>query len=171
MFVLQERGAAEEAPIAISQEAPWSAAAELEAGARAWPLPEGQSLLGPFFNPLASVLSVGGNQSCSFLTNGIIYFSDAIFLAVFDFAFLLACLEEEAGRDMEVILSAASIVKSFKLEQESVNCDSSSKTGQENSFCHQGACKSPICVQSQIEGLPNTCFPLLNKRHGLNISI
>ena len=35
----------------------------------------------------------------------------------------------EAGRDMEVILSAASIVKSFKLEQESVHCDSSSKTG------------------------------------------
>ena len=80
MFVLQERGAAEEAPIAISQEAPWSAAAELEAGARAWPLPEGQSLLGPVFNRLASVLSVGGNCSCSFLTKVIIYFSDAIFL-------------------------------------------------------------------------------------------
>ena len=111
MFVLQERGAAEEAPIAISQEAPWSAAAELEAGARAWPLPEGQSLLGPVFNRLASVLSVGGNCSCSFLTKVIIYFSDAIFLAVFDFAFLLACLEEEAGRDMEVILSVASIVE------------------------------------------------------------
>ena len=60
MFVLQERGAAEEAPAAISQEAPQSAATELE-GARAWPLPEGQFLLGPLFNPLASVLSVGGN--------------------------------------------------------------------------------------------------------------
>ena len=47
MFVLQERGAAEEAPAAISQEAPWSAAAELEGGAGARPLPEGQSLLGP----------------------------------------------------------------------------------------------------------------------------
>ena len=111
MFVLQERGAAEEAPAAISQEAPQSAAAELEGGAGAQPLPEGQSLLGPLFNPLASVLSVGGNRSCSFLTKVIIYFSDAIFLAVFDFAFLLACLEEEAGRDMEVILSVASIVE------------------------------------------------------------
>ena len=44
----------------------------------------------------------------------------------------------EAGRDMGVILSAASIVESFKLDQESVNCDSSSKTGHENSFRHQG---------------------------------
>ena len=111
MFVLQERGAAEEAPAVISQEALRSAATELEAGAGARPLPEGQSLLGPLFNPLASVLSVGGNCSCSFLTNVIIYFSDAIFLAVFDFAFLLTCLEEEAGRDMKVILSVASIVE------------------------------------------------------------
>ena len=92
MFVLQERGAAEEAPAAISQEAPWSAAAELEGRARARPLPEGQSLLGPLFNPLASVLSVGGNRSCSFLTKVIIYFSDAIFRSAFDFAFLLTCL-------------------------------------------------------------------------------
>ena len=44
LFVLQERGAAEEAPAAISQEAPRSAAAELEGGAGARPLPEGQSL-------------------------------------------------------------------------------------------------------------------------------
>ena len=79
MFVLQERGAAEEAPAAISQEALRSAATELEAGAGARPLPEGQSLLGPLFNPLASVLSVGGNRSCSFLTKVIIYFSEAIF--------------------------------------------------------------------------------------------
>ena len=42
--MLQERGAAEEAPAAISQEAPRSAAAELEGGAGARPLPEGQSL-------------------------------------------------------------------------------------------------------------------------------
>ena len=92
MFVLQERGAAEKALAAISQEAPPSAATELEGGARARPLPEGQSLLGPLFNPLASVLSVGGNRSYSFLTNGIIYFSDAIFRGAFDFAFLLTCL-------------------------------------------------------------------------------
>ncbi|OWK00314.1 hypothetical protein Celaphus_00019219, partial [Cervus elaphus hippelaphus] len=87
-----ERGAAEEAPAAISQEAPWSAAAELEGEAGARPLPEGQSLLGPLFNRLASVLSVGGNHSHSFLTNVIIYSSDAIFRGAFDFAFLLACL-------------------------------------------------------------------------------
>ena len=47
----------------------------------------------------------------SFPDQSHIYFSDAIFLAVFDFAFLLACLEEEAGRDMKVILSVASIVE------------------------------------------------------------
>ena len=92
MFVLQERGAAEEAPAAISQEALRSAAAELEGGAGARPLPEGRSLLGPLFNLLASVLSVGGNGSHSFLTNVIIYFSDAIFHGAFDFAFLLAYL-------------------------------------------------------------------------------
>ena len=92
VFVLQERGAAEEAPAAISQEALRSAAAELEGGAGARPLPEGRSLLGPLFNPLASVLSVGGNGSHSFLTNVIIYFSDAIFHGAFDFAFLLAYL-------------------------------------------------------------------------------
>ena len=92
MFVLQERGAAEKALAAISQEAPPSAATELEGGAGAWPLPEGQFLLGPLFNPLALVLSVGGNRSYSFLTNGIIYFSDAIFHGAFDFAFLLVCL-------------------------------------------------------------------------------
>ena len=94
MFVLQERGAAEEAAAAISQEAPRSAAAELEGRAGARPLPEGRSLLGALFNPLASVLSVGGNgsQNRSFLTNVIIYFSDAVFLGVFNFAFLLACL-------------------------------------------------------------------------------
>ncbi|ELR50525.1 hypothetical protein M91_08020, partial [Bos mutus] len=40
MFVLQERGAAEEAPAVISQEALRSAATELEAGAGARPLPE-----------------------------------------------------------------------------------------------------------------------------------
>ena len=80
MFVLQERGAAEEAPAAISQEAPWSAAAELEGGAGAWPLPEGQSLLGPLFNPLASVLSVGGNHSCSFLTKVTFIFQMPFFL-------------------------------------------------------------------------------------------
>ena len=51
MFVLQERGATEGAPKAISQEAPQSAATELEGGAGAWPLPEGQFLLGPLFNP------------------------------------------------------------------------------------------------------------------------
>ena len=68
----------------------------------------------------------------------------------------------EAGRDMEVILSAASIVKSFKLEQESVNCDSSSKTGQESSFCHHGACKTPICVQSG-EGLRKLASPSLTR--------
>ena len=79
MFVLQERGATEEAPKAISQEALQSAATELEGGAGARPLPEGQFLLGPLFNPLASVLSVGGNRSCSFLTKVIIYFSEAIF--------------------------------------------------------------------------------------------
>ena len=61
MFVLQERGATEEAPKAISQEALQSAATELEGGAGARPLPEGQFLLGPLFNPLALVLSVGGN--------------------------------------------------------------------------------------------------------------
>ena len=68
----------------------------------------------------------------------------------------------EAGRDMEAILSAASIVKSFKLEQESVHFDSSSKTGTENSFCHQGACKTPICVQSR-EGLPKASSPYLTR--------
>ena len=121
-------------------------------------------------NPLASVLSVGGNRSYSFLTYGIIYFSDAIFHGAFDFAFLLVCLVRSWQRHGSDFISGF-LVKSFKLEEESVNCDSSSKTGQENSFCHQGACKSPICVQSQIEGLPKACFPLLNKRHGLNISI
>ena len=170
MFVLQERGAAEKALAAISQEALPSAATELEGGARARPLPEGQSLLGPLFNPQASVLYVGGTRSYSFLTNGIIYFSDAIFHGAFDFAFLLVCLVRSWQRHGSDFISGF-LVKSFKLEEESVNCDSSSKTGQENSFCHQGACKSPICVQSQIEGLPKACFPLLNKRHGLNISI
>lgn len=55
VFVFQERGAAEETPAAISQEAPRSAAAELEGEAGARPLPEGWSLLGPLFNRLASV--------------------------------------------------------------------------------------------------------------------
>ena len=113
MFVLQERGAAEEAPAAISQEAPQSEATELEGGAGAQPLPEGQSLLGPLFNPLASVPSVGGNWSCSFLTKVIIYFSDAIFLAVFDFAFLLACLARKSwqghGSDFITSIVEASI--------------------------------------------------------------
>ena len=110
MFVLQERGAAEEAPAAISQEAPWSAAAELEGGAGAWPLPEGQSLLGPLFNPLASVLSVGGNHSCSFLTKVTFIFQMPFFLLSLILHSYLHVWQEKAGRDMEVILSVASML-------------------------------------------------------------